>query len=242
MRSLLLRFDAPLMSFGGVMVDQNNVTDLFPGLSAITGLLANALGYSHGDTKKLEALQNQIEYAARWDIESGRMEDYHTVDLGQPKMVEPGWTTRGTPEWREGGSAAKKGTHIRYRHYLANGVMTLAVALKNENGPDIDALASALRKPARPLFIGRKACLPAEPIFLRIVSAKDVYEALDSEPRFHRLSAKFEEKIRATWPVGTGPDDGNNRTIPVYDRRNWLNQIHTGRRIRIEGYMEAREK
>jgi len=242
MRSLLLRFDAPLMSFGGVMVDQNNVTDMFPGLSAITGLLANALGYSHGDTQRLEALQDRIEYAARWDIEPERMEDYHTVDLGKPKMVEPGWTTRGAPEWRGGGGAAKKGTHIRYRHYLANGVMTLVVALKDEGDPDTDILALALQKPARPLFIGRKACLPAEPIFLRIISAEDVYEALDSEPRFNRPAVKFEKKILATWPVDTGPDDGNNRQIPVYDRRNWLNQIHTGRRIRIEGFMEAREK
>jgi CRISPR-associated Cas5-like protein len=30
---LLLRFDAPLMSFGGVMVDQYGPTDRFPGQS-----------------------------------------------------------------------------------------------------------------------------------------------------------------------------------------------------------------
>jgi CRISPR-associated Cas5-like protein len=34
---LLLRFDAPLMSFGGVMVDQHGPTDRFPGLAMLTG-------------------------------------------------------------------------------------------------------------------------------------------------------------------------------------------------------------
>ena len=43
MRALVLRFDAPLMSFGGVMVDQHGVIDRFPGTAMLTGLLANAL-------------------------------------------------------------------------------------------------------------------------------------------------------------------------------------------------------
>ncbi|WP_082411796.1 type I-E CRISPR-associated protein Cas5/CasD, partial [Methylogaea oryzae] len=95
---LLLRFDAPLMSFGGVMVDQHGPTERFPGLSLLAGLFGNALGYRHGDAEALEALQARIEYAARWDVEPQALLDYHTVDLGQPKMREPGWTTRGEPE------------------------------------------------------------------------------------------------------------------------------------------------
>lgn len=94
---LLLRFDAPLMSFGTVMVDQHGPIDRFPGLSLLAGLFGNALGYRHGDGPALDALQSRIEYAARWDIEPQPLLDYHTVDLGQPKMAEPGWTTRGNP-------------------------------------------------------------------------------------------------------------------------------------------------
>jgi len=34
---ILLRFDAPLMSFGGVLVDEHGVTRQFPGASMLTG-------------------------------------------------------------------------------------------------------------------------------------------------------------------------------------------------------------
>ena len=190
---LLLRFDAPLMSFGGVMVDQHGPTDRFPGLSLLAGLLGNALGLRHGDAASLETLQGRIEYAARWDLPPEPLLDYHTVDLGQDKMLgyaDPkkkaghgGWTTRGTPEHRAGGDSAKYGTHIRYRHYWANGVMTLALGLTDAQTPTVADLAAALATPARPLFLGRKTCLPAAPLFLGHTQAPDVLTALRRVPR-----------------------------------------------------------
>ena len=41
MDALFLRFDSPLMSFGGTIVDHHNVTERFPGFSLFAGLLAN---------------------------------------------------------------------------------------------------------------------------------------------------------------------------------------------------------
>ncbi len=235
---LRLRLDAPLMSFGGVIVDHHNVTDRFPGLSWLAGLLGNALGYRHGDAEALTALQERIEYAARWDIEPEAIVDYHTVDLGQPKMCEPGWTTRGRPEWREGGDAARLGTHQRYRHYLANGVMTLAMALTGSAVPATAQLAQALREPARPLFLGRKSCLPAAPLVLDLLEAEDVLQALKGAPRARRPGTDGTRPMSACWPerLGLGTQA---RRVPVYDRRDWRNQIHGGRRIRIEGLLEA---
>ena len=126
---LLLRFDAPMMSFGDVIVDHNNTTDRFPRLSLLAGLFGNALGYRHGDADALEALQSRISFAARWDHAPERLIDYHTVDLGQKKLCMPGWTTHGKTEWRGGAGTTRKGTHQRYRHYWVNGVMTLSVTL-----------------------------------------------------------------------------------------------------------------
>src|SRR5437762_157802 len=114
---LLLRFDAPLLSFGGVAVDNQGVTRRFPGRAMLTGLVANALGYTHGQSERLQSLQERLRYAARCDRPGQTFVDYQTVDLSQP-FLEQGWTTRGTAEGREGGSA-RKGTHIRYRHYIA---------------------------------------------------------------------------------------------------------------------------
>ncbi len=45
---LLLRLEAPLMAFGGPMVDYIGRTRSFPGQAQITGLLGNALGIGCG--------------------------------------------------------------------------------------------------------------------------------------------------------------------------------------------------
>jgi len=234
---LLLRFDAPLMSFGGVMIDQHGPIERFPGLSLLTGLFANALGYRHENTEQLEKLQDRIEYAARWDVEPERIVDYHTVDLGQPKMREPGWTTRGEPEHRAGGPGAKFGTHQRYRHYWVNGVMSVAVTLIGNEEPDLTALETALRCPTRPLFLGRKTCLPAGPLLVGRLDSKDVLAALQQAGRASLKDRGISgEAMEACWPFRLGPLPGA-RLESVYDRRDWGNQLHKGSRARFIGWI-----
>ncbi len=236
MDALILRFDAPLMSFGGVMVDQHGPTDRFPGLAMLTGLLANALGYRHGEFDRLQALQGRIQYAARWDVEPEHIVDYHTVDLGQEKMRHPGWTTHGKIEHRAGGPGAKFGTHQRYRHYWANGVMTLAIALDEEGNPNLNELETALHQPARPLFLGRKSCLPAAPVLLARVQAANVLEALCGYPAHPRM-AEGDETLAACWPIDI-PGGIHPHIVSRYDQREWRNQIHAGRRNQHEGRIE----
>jgi len=235
MRCLMLRFDAPLMSFGGVLVDQHNHTERFPGRAMLTGLIANALGWHHGDAETLNALQSRIEYAARWDVPPTPLRDYHTVDLGQPHLAQPGWTTRGVPEHRQGGSA-KKGTHERYRHYWADGVVTLALALC-EGSPDLETVTTALQRPARPLFLGRKTCLPAGRLVLGQREAANTLSALQAEPRDRRASPEAEH-FEACWPPGrehaqTESRQRENRT----DERDWRIQAHVGLRPVIVGHI-----
>jgi CRISPR system Cascade subunit CasD len=237
MRILLLRFDALLMSFGGVMVDQNGPTDRFPGRSLLAGLFGNALGYRHQDADALTALQSGLEYAARWDVNPEPLLDYHTVDLGQPKMCSPGWTTRGYSEHRAGGTA-KFGTHERYRHYWANGIMTLAVSMAQSSPVKTETLADALREPARPLFIGRKTCLPSAPLFLGIMDAPDLLAGLLYTPLAKRPCTPVQRRVEACWPAMLGPGD-RSREVVVYDCRDWSNQIHAGQRLRCEGLIEV---
>ncbi len=243
MKALVLRFDGPLVSFGGVMVDQHGVIDRFPGLSMLTGLLANALGWRHGDFERLQHLQGRIEYAARWDVPPQHLIHYQTVDLGRPKMQEPGWTTRGEPEHRHGGEA-KTGTHQRYRHYWADGLMTVALAVKGEDEPNHDQVKEALSRPARPLFIGRRCCLPSRPLLdprTPEVEAANLLEALQRAPAWTREGAHSgEKKFEACWPVEYGPD----RAVDirrVYDLRDWANQLPAGSRERAQGLVSSRE-
>jgi len=237
MDGLILRFDAPLMSFGDVKVDQHNVTDRFPGLSLMAGLVANAFGWDHADTERIQLLQNRLLLASRWDIVPTPIVDYQTVDLGQPKMREVGWTTRGVPEHRDGGAAARFGTHQRYRHYLANGILTSVVSLR-EHGPlDISAVEEALAHPARPLFIGRKTCLPSSRILIGRASGENVLAILERVPRAGRSGDEDENPMPARWPVGL-ITERPKRIRQVYDMRDWESQLHMGSRMVEEGFIE----
>lgn len=238
MDALILRLDSPLMSFGGVIVDHHNVTERFPGLSLFAGLLANALGWTHGENDRIGALQDRLIVASRWDIEPEAIDDYHTVDLGQPKMCEKGWTTRGEPEHRDGGSGAKFGTHIRHRHYWANGVLTAALALTDDAAPDLATFETALKQPARPLFIGRKTCLPNSPILAGRASGDDVLSILKAIPRIQcAVRPPKNPRMPVRWPAEMG-DPREEQLKAIYDQRDWKNQWHSGRRIVAEGLIE----
>jgi CRISPR system Cascade subunit CasD len=234
MDCLILRFDAPLMSFGAVVVDQNNPTWRFPGKAMLTGLLGNALGWDHRDTDELQALQDRLRFAARWDAEPVLLTEYQTVDLGQPFMVDTGWTTRGRREDRKGGAAAT-GTHQRWRDHWANGVATVALALDGEDVPGLDDLEQALRTPARPLFIGRKPCLPAAPIFMGRRSATGVRAALAAEPLASIGPRQRPARIPAMWPWDEGEGASSEER---YDLRDWANNIHRGAEHYAVGLLE----
>ena len=236
---LVLRLEGPLMSFGGVQVDENNTTEAFPGLSLLTGLLGNALGYEHYDFEKLQRLQERIRYAARQDRRGREIMDYQTVDLGQDFLRE-GWTTRGAPGRRAGGSA-KTGTHIRRRYYWADAVYTVVLTLDPaEEEPDLDMCARALAEPCRPLYLGRRACPPAGPVMMEKRNAVGLRQALAETPLSNRASEQA--SYTAWWPHDPSKEaPGLGRVIPINDRRDWANRVHTGRRFVWEGQLLREE-
>lgn len=237
---LLLRFDAPLMSFGGVQVDENNTTETFPGLSLLTGLLGNALGYDHREAVRLDRLQQRLRYAVRRDRKGRQIRDYQTVDLGQDFMRE-GWTTRGVPGRRDGSSSAKTGTHIRRRFYWADSLYTVAITLEPANeSPTLTECAEALQTPQRPLYLGRKPCVPSTPLFLDHFSSSNLREALLQVPLPPR--ADPEGALLAWWPEEEQtPAHAPGRRLAVYDQRDWTNRVHTGRRFMWEGQITPEE-
>ncbi len=241
MRALILRLDATMLSFGTVMVDQHGFINRFPGTAMLCGLIANALGWHHGDFSRLQDLQTRIRYAARWDFPPQRMVDYHTVDLSQPKMSEHGWTTRGVPEHRTGATDTKYGTHQRYRHYWIDGLMTVALQLTGESDPNLDTVKAAFQQPARPLFLGRKTCLPSRPLLdpeLPFVEAENLVACLRRVPLWDRYGSTVPDTSsrEACWPADLeGVDRGEMRR--VYDLRDWANQLPAGSRWQTEGLL-----
>jgi len=239
MNILLLRFDAPLMSFGAPIVDNRGEIQPYPALSMMTGLLGNALGFDHADADALEQLQRRIRYAVRQDRAGERIQDYQTVDLSKPYMDDDrAWTTRGTLETRKGGSASS-GTHIRRRDYWADAAYTVALTLSPaEQAPTLKDVAEAVRNPERPLFVGRKPCLPASSLFLKQTEAPRLVDVL-ADPKRAPLAPESDDdaSLRAWWPIHPDddkPDDSDlvqeNIREPVTDQRDWENQIHAGQR------------
>src|SRR5262249_18313265 len=151
--------------------------------------------------------------------------DYQTVDLGQDWMLpeNAGWTTHGRLATRKGASG--DATHQRYRHYRADSICTVALTLVGAEAPSPDPMASALREPMRPLFIGRKSCLPAAPILLDVIEGASLVGVLASMPRAPRADLGL---LRACWWDGDTDDAsvGESRTVPVTDERDWRNRIH----------------
>ena len=237
MEILALVFDSPLMSFGAPIVDRHGKTSEFPSRSMITGLLGNALGYDHSDVGKLARLQERLVLAFRQDCPGERIIDYQTVDLGQEHMRDNvAWTTWGRVDARKGGPSVK-GTHERYRHYIADGVVVGFVVLEPPaESPHIRDVEEALRKPARPLFIGRKCCLPSRRIFNEIIEGESLLQVLKNYPlqckREHHTAGEDSGFI-AQWP--NGEDNEIAMTKLLTDERDWENQVHCGQRLIKEG-------
>jgi len=241
--ALLLRLDGPMMSFGAVtagnsvctMVDNDAPADVFPGLSWLTGLLANALGLDHREHHKTQALQTRLEFAVRCDRFGGTLRDFQTVDLGQD-FLRRGWTTRGIPEGRDGSVSDR--THIRYRNYICDSVYTIALSVRDSADPDAPTLMDlgfALKEPERPLFFGRKCCVPTAPIFLTMQQGETLRGILAAYPAIEpERTTLF--PLRARYPVQERalPSD---KLIHVADIKDWANGIHVGHRALLEGLL-----
>lgn len=228
---LRLVLEAPLLAFGGEAVDALGVVEDFPAASMLTGLLASALGWQRHHRTALARLQQRLHYAARIDREGHRLTDFQTAQLGKD---DQGWTTRGVPEGRAG--ATYGSPHIRRRDYDADKRVVVALRLDDvDEAPTLANLAAALDEPARPLFLGRKPCLPSSRIFAGIVEAETLLDALASLPP-HADSAT----TRVLLPGSDAPLPGDNER-PWSDQRRWISGVHGGTRmIRIRDVPVAR--
>ena len=231
-RHLILNLEAPLMAFGGETIDAYGVIRPFPAVSMLTGLLANALGWRRIERQRHQDLQDRIVFAARIDREPHggiRLQDFQTAQLG---AGDKGWTTRGIPEERAGGANTYNAPHLRYRDYHADMRVTVALHLEPAEGdPTLDELGNALQEPARPLFIGRKPCLPSGPLFGGFSDGESSLEALLSVPIAGESSGRA--TVRIQWPDGEcadGMEADFGQARMITDERNWVSGLHGGGR------------
>ncbi len=225
------------MSFGGETIDNLGVIRPFPAVSMLTGLLANALGWRRVERRRHQELQDRLVFAARISREpqgGTQITDFQSAAINNR---EQGWTTRGQPEGRAGGTFTNT---LRYRDYYPDAQVTVALRLAPADGdPTLDDLAAALEEPSRPLFIGRKPCLPSGPLFVGFGEGETSLDALLSAPAEASGGQRPGAGLRVLWPEGEDAPNmaavNVNRRFMITDERNWVSGLHGGGRAVYEG-------
>ncbi len=244
MKMLILRLQGPLMAFGDMAVDEIRPTDTLPGLSQMTGLIANALGWTFQDRERLQRLQDRLRIAAREDCPGRSLRDYQTAQLNSDDKL---WRSDGGVGLREGGFSGYF-TAQRYRDYRADSAVTVLVSLTPaDEFPALEDIAEALQRPARPLFVGRVSCPPALPVCWE-KDGKVIIEAESFEAAFARVGPRAtpsdslnlrmagNHAVTVEWPLSAeeAQSAGGDRSVHVMercDRRRWVENIHGGRRL-----------
>lgn len=211
-----------MLSLGSAAVDQRRPVQRWPATSLLTGLLGNALGCRRDQPAALDRLQQRLRWAARIDRAGQPFTDFQTAQLDPD---DQGWTTRGTVETRAGGRPTYESPHIRWRDYRADASLAVALRLDpTDEAPTLGDLAAALQRPARPLFIGRKSCLPSQRLLVGLVEAAHTVAALAHCPLADDADdapALFCRDPAAAWP---GPEIAHHSS----DERRFALDVHAG--------------
>lgn len=154
---LVLRLAGPLQSWGVASRFNQRETQDRPTKSGVVGLLAAAQGRRRSDP--IEDLL-ALRLGVRVDQPGRLLRDYHTVsDYRGVPLPSSGVNAKGEPK----STSPKKFTHVTRRFYLADAVFVAGLT-----GPEalLSALMSALLHPAFPLALGRRSCVPAQPLLV----------------------------------------------------------------------------
>lgn len=155
--SLVLRLAGPLQSWGARSQFNRRETLAEPTKGGIIGLLAAAQGRRRHDP--IEDLLD-LRLGVRTDRDGTLLRDYHTVSDYRGRPLP---SAAVNPKGLQKLTSPPKYTHVTERFYLQDAVFVAAVS-----GPGglLGALAEAIRHPAFPLALGRRACPPTQPLLL----------------------------------------------------------------------------
>lgn len=233
------------MAFGDVMIDSIGPVRATPAISTVAGLLANAIGIYRWEPHRIERLQARLVIGCRLDRRGERFTEFQTAQLSKRDL---GWTTWGRAEGREGGDRTYDSPHIRFREHDADACLTVAIRLLDEaEAPTLDDIAHALDEPARPLFLGRKPCLPASRLLVGVLDAPSVYDALLRAPLRDAMTpaspksdsaaphrTRVDERVLFVVPVDE-PCPPGFRPVRATERRDWPAGVHAGEVISFHG-------
>jgi len=152
---LVLRLAGPLQSWGTSSRHNRRTTAGEPTKSGVVGLLAAAQGRPRTDP--VDDLAG-LRFAVRIDQPGQLRRDFHTASRYDGKPL-PSTEVNGKGEQK----STKYLTRVTERFYLEEAVFVAALA---GAASLMETLADAVRQPASPLALGRRACVPTQPLLL----------------------------------------------------------------------------
>jgi CRISPR system Cascade subunit CasD len=186
--TLLLRLSGPMQSWGIGSRLQIRRTDPYPSKSGVLGMILCAMGVPR--PKAAEALEPLVRLAmgVRMDRPGTPDWDYHTAGAGIGiRQAKGGIKYTATTKEAE--------TLLSRREYLLDA--SFLVALHGEAAV-IQQARDALEDPVWPVFLGRKCCIPTEPVVAGIGDHAGPKQALELQP--YHTDRPFPEE--ATVEVG----------------------------------------
>ncbi len=203
MKSVLIRLEGPLQSWGTQGRFSIRDTDTEPSKSGVIGLVAAALGMKRGDSETLAQLA-ALEMAVRIDREGTLLHDYHTAGGGKFRGKDHSvWGT--------------KDTVTTDRYYLCDA--SFLAALGGEDHALVGRIAERLADPVWPLFLGRKSCVPSKPPLAGLREALAA-EALRREPLPDGIKGPVRLMVECEYSDGAVPRNDVPLSFALYDRRH----------------------
>jgi CRISPR system Cascade subunit CasD len=140
MAVLLLRFCAPMQSWGSRSKFDDRLTEREPTKSGVIGLIAAAFGYRRFEEDAIRDLSNSLKIGVLAERDGELFYDYQTV-----KSAKSSWISK--------------------RYYLADA--SFIVGLEGEKEL-LEKVSFALTHPYFPLYLGRRSCPPVGQVVLEI--------------------------------------------------------------------------
>jgi len=153
-KSVLIRLEGPLQAWSSQGKLRIRDTEREPTKSGVLGLVGAALGMERDDDALLAELRT-LSLAVRVDRPGSLLRDYHTAGGGR---------FRGAKYLVHGAGDCVPSE----RYYLQDASFVAALG-----GDDalVERVATALRSPHWPLFLGRRACPPGVEPFIALAAA-----------------------------------------------------------------------
>jgi len=159
---LILKLQGPMQSWGKDSFEGLRPSELFPGRSALLGLLGACLGVERTDQQRLQDLASSVSFAVRVDKQGQKMTDYHTVK-----------------DAREDYRGLKSHDTIQtWREYWQDACYTVAVWANANAVVSLADIEQAIKQPFYTPVLGRRSCPLARPLFETKLAAESALAAL----------------------------------------------------------------